>query len=270
MTALQASVALAWLDINKNTASVTINIAAIDASEALIALNIASITALEASGSSEWTASGSTQIYTEKSVGIGTATPDVTKALHVVGDSKFNGKLELKLAPSTAIPSIILNADGAGNSGINANSTTRVGIISNGAIIVNFSSIGSQFYNTAGLLAYKYRGFFDNNSTVTNPLFQFDPNTGFYSAIPDVIGVSNNGIDTARFTADNNFLLGLTSDPDTHRFNMVGDAKIGGDLDIVGKINATGFPEFADEAAAASLTTGDIYKTATGELRIKL
>lgn len=42
-----------------------------------------------------------------------------------------------------------------------------------------------------------------------------------------------------------------------------------------GKINAidcnfSGLPTYADEAAAAALTTGDMYKTVTGELRIKL
>lgn len=35
-------------------------------------------------------------------------------------------------------------------------------------------------------------------------------------------------------------------------------------------VNFTGLPVFANEAAAASLHTGDMYRTATGELRIKL
>ena len=35
-------------------------------------------------------------------------------------------------------------------------------------------------------------------------------------------------------------------------------------------VNMPGLPVFADEAAAASLATGDVYQTATGELRIKL
>jgi hypothetical protein len=35
-------------------------------------------------------------------------------------------------------------------------------------------------------------------------------------------------------------------------------------------LNLAAIPTFADEAAAASLTTGDVYKTATGELRVKL
>ena len=35
-------------------------------------------------------------------------------------------------------------------------------------------------------------------------------------------------------------------------------------------LNMPGLPVFADEAAAASLATGDLYQTATGELRIKL
>ena len=37
-------------------------------------------------------------------------------------------------------------------------------------------------------------------------------------------------------------------------------------------INFTGLPEYADEAAATTggLSTGDLYKTSTGEIRIKL
>jgi hypothetical protein len=35
-------------------------------------------------------------------------------------------------------------------------------------------------------------------------------------------------------------------------------------------LNLAAVPTFADEAAASSLSTGDVYKTATGELRIKL
>tara|TARA_R110000772_G_scaffold6552_3_gene22960 strand:+ start:506 stop:1624 length:1119 start_codon:yes stop_codon:yes gene_type:complete len=42
-----------------------------------------------------------------------------------------------------------------------------------------------------------------------------------------------------------------------------------GDI-ITPNINLNALPTFADEAAATSLTTGDVYKTATGELRIKL
>ena len=40
----------------------------------------------------------------------------------------------------------------------------------------------------------------------------------------------------------------------------------------VATINFTGLPTYADEAAATTggLSTGDLYKTATGEIRIKL
>ena len=37
-----------------------------------------------------------------------------------------------------------------------------------------------------------------------------------------------------------------------------------------GVINAVGLPTFADDGAASSLNTGDLYKTATGEVRYKL
>ena len=38
----------------------------------------------------------------------------------------------------------------------------------------------------------------------------------------------------------------------------------------VSTLNLTGLPVFADDVAAAALLTGDVYRTATGELRIKL
>tara|TARA_R110000751_G_scaffold93304_1_gene182321 strand:- start:16644 stop:17759 length:1116 start_codon:yes stop_codon:yes gene_type:complete len=48
-----------------------------------------------------------------------------------------------------------------------------------------------------------------------------------------------------------------------------GQATFLGDI-ITPNINLNALPTFADEAAASALTTGDVYKTATGELRIKL
>ena len=41
-------------------------------------------------------------------------------------------------------------------------------------------------------------------------------------------------------------------------------------VEHTGQQNMPGLPTFANEAAAASLATGDLYQTATGELRIKL
>ena len=41
-------------------------------------------------------------------------------------------------------------------------------------------------------------------------------------------------------------------------------------VEHTGQQNMPGLPTFADETAAASLATGDLYQTATGELRIKL
>lgn len=45
-----------------------------------------------------------------------------------------------------------------------------------------------------------------------------------------------------------------------------------GDATLAGQLNLPGLPTYADEAAAVTggLVTGDVYKTATGELRIKL
>jgi hypothetical protein len=52
----------------------------------------------------------------------------------------------------------------------------------------------------------------------------------------------------------------------TERFR-IGSA---GEAKFLGAFSLTGIPVFADEAAAASLSTGSLYRTATGELRIKL
>ena len=57
--------------------------------------------------------------------------------------------------------------------------------------------------------------------------------------------------------------------PDPGQF-WTGMSADGSAVEHSGQLNMPGLPEFANEAAAVSLNTGDIYKTATGELRIKL
>jgi hypothetical protein len=60
--------------------------------------------------------------------------------------------------------------------------------------------------------------------------------------------------------------------------NSVGDEKLkvgastGADVQVTGDLSVSALPTYADEAAAVTggLATGDIYKTATGELRVKL
>ena len=57
--------------------------------------------------------------------------------------------------------------------------------------------------------------------------------------------------------------------PDPGQF-WTGMSADGSAVEHSGQLNMPGLPEFANEAAAASLNTGDLYQTATGELRIKL
>ena len=61
-------------------------------------------------------------------------------------------------------------------------------------------------------------------------------------------------------------------DGTTNRFTF---GRTSGNFTITGKLNAVNcnfstLPTYADDTAAASLSAGDMYKTATGELRIKL
>jgi hypothetical protein len=53
---------------------------------------------------------------------------------------------------------------------------------------------------------------------------------------------------------------------------IVGDQTIAGNKTFIDVVRITGLPTFADEAAAISggLIAGELYKTSTGELRIKL
>lgn len=68
---------------------------------------------------------------------------------------------------------------------------------------------------------------------------------------------------------------GTNSQTERLRVANNGDVTIQENLSVVKKINAadcnfSALPTYADDTAAASLSTGDLYKTVTGELRIKL
>jgi hypothetical protein len=67
-----------------------------------------------------------------------------------------------------------------------------------------------------------------------------------------------------------NFGIGLATP--LAKLHVAGDTLIDGDTTIDGNIIASSLPVYADEAAAivGGLATDSIYKTATGELRIKL
>jgi hypothetical protein len=71
----------------------------------------------------------------------------------------------------------------------------------------------------------------------------------------------------ANILQDNGFWYGLELSA-----RSSGTKKVGMLINHSGSINMPNLPTYADEAAAlaAGLLTGDIYKTSTGELRIKL
>jgi len=67
------------------------------------------------------------------------------------------------------------------------------------------------------------------------------------------------------------FLTKASGDNVAQRDLEVGrDLYVGDDLIVQDRINASNLQTFEDDAAASGLGSGDIYKTSTGELRIKL
>lgn len=87
------------------------------------------------------------------------------------------------------------------------------------------------------------------------------------------IGIGYNSLYGAGTAANNNVNLipkgtggvGIGTTTASEKLEVVGTIK-------ATDINFTGLPVFADEAAATTggLETGDLYRTATGEIRIKL
>ncbi|MCQ4138766.1 MULTISPECIES: hypothetical protein [unclassified Chryseobacterium] len=168
----------------------------------------------------------------------------------------------------------------------------------------NQLNIGNWIYGTNGNIAIGKRGtplpvpteklqvygkalFYEqtggNNSLITiNPNgadAQIDIKEGFGNTYSLISGVTS---DTVGGTYLGGFMIKKGTSPQFAIFPN-GNIVIGGNpssnpqekLQVLGKIKATninftGLPTFANDAAATSLSSGDMYKTATGELRIKL
>ena len=85
----------------------------------------------------------------------------------------------------------------------------------------------------------------------------------------NVVVDNNVALKTKGWTADSTkFAFQCSSSTDVDLFEVRND----GATFAYGTLNLTGIPTYADEAAAVTggIATGDVYKTATGELRIKL
>ena len=181
-------------------------------------------TPLQSAVSSFWSEFNDDVIYTEKSVGIGTSTPDVTKALHVVGDVKVGGPISISDGAGTSVSDMTLILGSEGDSGYAVSGST-VYYYANGALcwytsnaaFNAFNSVASPYFNTSGGTSREYNAFSKTSDTNTG--------IGFPSA--DTMWFNNNGIETMRTTADNNVLIGTTVDDDDAKLAVEGYTKLG-------------------------------------------
>lgn len=140
-------------------------------------------TPLQSAVSSFWSEFNDDVIYTEKSVGIGTSTPDVTKALHVVGDTLIsNGNIYID-GPFGGSQGIYLRDSGTGY--VRASFKGHVLSLGSGNMTVQ-SGIGS----------------FDGIRNYSNiPKITFSGNDTLFF---------NGSTETMRTTANNEVLIGKT------------------------------------------------------------
>lgn len=105
--------------------------------------------------------------------------------------------------------------------------------------------------------------FWDSGDNIVYGKFRFQDNAILKIGTGNDLQIAHNGTDT-NFDLYNGDIVIRNNTTEQIRFERT-----------TGKINAkdcnfSGLPTYADDTAAASLTAGDLYKTATGELRIKL
>lgn len=159
---------------------------------------------------------------------------------------------------------------GNGNTYIGRNSGLRATAGDNNVVIGQYSGYGQFSGNPANL------------TTGTNNVILGSFAGGISSGAGNIVIGSfasvENATDNDQLSIGN--LIYGTGLNGSNEFISSGNIGIGvkvptAKLEVAGKIKAvdvnfSGLPIFADDAAAASLTAGDMYRTATGELRIKL
>lgn len=145
---------------------------------------------LQTAVASFWEEFGSSAIYSEKAVGIGTTTPDVTKALHVVGDIKVDGYIY-----------------GQNDFMIYAGGNPKMGISGS-----SFSYMYGvwQIYQAQPGLKDGFNMYGDSDTEVTNPA-------------ANTMAFFNGGVETMRTTEDSAVVVGKTTSDGVSKFQVVGN-----------------------------------------------
>jgi membrane-bound inhibitor of C-type lysozyme len=214
-------------------------------------------------------------------VGIGTSAPNekltVVGGISATGDISLNTSSRLNLGTSSTATSIRRNA---GFNGIDfiADNLSRmfIGDIGNVGIgtstpnekltVVGNISASGNVYSKAFRAV---QGIPNNNDSSTNGYsFGIDGDTGLFSPITTTGGAANGGL-----ALYSNNTLALSANHTTTYFKTdvgIGTISPQRKLHVNGTIRLEGLPTYSGNstAIAGGLSTNDVYKTSTGELRI--
>ena len=213
------------------------------------------------------------------------ASTDVLPVVDVTADTtnKISIADILKTAPegTAAAPAIAFEGDsntgiyhpGSEQIGFATSGIVRVFIASNGSVGIGTSSADALLKLQAGnsdIPANSFAVRQNNGADTSQTTFSIEvsPNDG----VSRLISSATSGAKLAFYTQGNEVMR-----IDSSANVGIGTSSPGEKLEVNGTIKATdinftGLSTFADDSAAGTggLTAGDVYKTSTGELRIKL